>query len=365
MKISVMAGRYALSGVPLAQMRFSRALAARGHEVDFVIGMVNAGSEAPVLQGVRTLVLGKARVSSTLPPLIRYFREQKPELVFTAGDHLNAIVLLAAILSGSKAKISCSSRVTPFDTYSNQLFSKGWILKWIIRLVMWRADALTCVSWGTVREYQKVFGSTRHVCVYNIIDDEPSRSRMKVSVSHDWLVRKQVPVLVAAGMLAPWKGYADLIHAMKVLYETRRVRLIILGDGPLRSELQALIEELNLVDVVCLMGYVENPLKYLVHADLFVHSAHVESLGNVLVEAMMCGCTVVSTDCPTGPREVLQDGRFGYLVPMRDPVAMASAIELALDNPIPQPLLLEAVEPFSENCVLEQHFKLLGIVGDP
>jgi len=161
--------------------------------------------------------------------------------------------------------------------------------------------------------------------------------------------------------LAPWKGFADLIRAMRELSRKRRARLVILGDGPLRAELEALIVELGLTDVVSLQGYVENPLKFFSRADVFVLSSHVEGLPNVLVEAMMCGCTPVSTDCPTGPREVLQDGKYGYLVPMRDPAAMASAIEQALDNPISKNLLDEAIRPFEEGAVIERHFEVLGL----
>ena len=136
---------------------------------------------------------------------------------------------------------------------------------------------------------------------------------------------------------------------------------MILGDGPLRTELEALIVELDLSKVVSLLGYVENPLKYFARADVFVLSSHVEGLPNVLVEAMMCGCTPVSTDCPTGPREVLQNGKYGYLVPMRDPVAMAAGIVQALDHPIPRDILAEAVRPFEESAVLGRHFDILGI----
>ena len=92
-------------------------------------------------------------------------------------------------------------------------------------------------------------------------------------------------------------------------------------------------------------------------------SSHVEGLPNVLVEAMMCGCTPVSTDCPTGPRELLQEGKYGYLVPMRNPVAMAYGIEKALDNPIPKNLLDEAVQPFEESAVLKRHFEILGLTS--
>jgi len=150
---------------------------------------------------------------------------------------------------------------------------------------------------------------------------------------------------------------------MKVLSQRRRARLIILGDGPLRSELEALIVELGLKDVVSLLGHVENPLKYFARADVFVLSSHVEGLPNVLVEAMMCGCTPVSTDCPTGPLEVLQNGKYGYLVPMRNPVVMATGIEQALDRPIQKNLLAEAIRPFEEDSVLERHFKVLGLTN--
>ena len=105
----------------------------------------------------------------------------------------------------------------------------------------------------------------------------------------------------------------------------------------------------------------ENPLKYYAQSDVFVLSSLVEGLPNVLVEAMMCGCTAVSTDCPTGPREVLRDGKFGYLVPVRDPEAMAAAIQKALDYPTPASLLAEAVSPFEVNTVIDRHFEVLGL----
>lgn len=363
MKICVVTPRFTIAGVPLAQLRFARALANEGHEVDLVIGQIELGYSLPEAPGVNVLVLNKRHVRGMFGPLRKYLKTAKPDVVFSAEDHLNVVVLLAAIASRSKAKISGSSRVTPFDTYSSVPFSKRWVLKQLMRAVMWRADALTCVSKDMVEQYRRVFDSPPHVCVYNIVDDPRSRLKAEEPVEHDWLLRKDCPVLVAAGRLAPWKGFADLIRAMKVLSAKRGVRLLILGDGPLRSELEALIVELGLEDVVGLLGYVANPLKFFARADAFVLSSHVEGLPNVLVEAMMCGCTPVSTDCPTGPREVLEDGKYGYLVPMRDPVAMAAGIEQALDSPIARDLLAEAVKPFEEGAVIKRHFEVLGLVG--
>lgn len=363
MKIWVLAARYAISGVPLAQLRFARALAAKGHDVHLLIGAVNPGYELPKTDGINIRVLNKQRVTGMLLPLVRYFRESRPDVVFSAGDHLNAITLLAALIAGSKAKISCSSRVTPFDTYSTVPFSKRWILKAVMRAVMPRADALTCVSKDMVAQYGHVFKSPPHICVYNIIADDAAYERMSEPVDEPWLVEKIDPVVVAAGSLVPWKGFSELIVAMKRLTETKAAKLLILGDGPLRNELQALIVRLNMGRTIKILGYVENPLKYFSRADVFVLSSHVEGLPNVLVEAMMCGCTPVSTDCPTGPREVLQGGRYGYLVPMRDPEAMATGIAKALDNPLPKSFLAEAVRPFEEQAVLERHFDLLSLAS--
>jgi len=358
-----MTARYALSGVPLAQLRFARALAGKGHEVEYLIGLVNAGSQAPVVPRVNVIDFGKARVLHLLFPLVRYFRQKKPDVVFTAGDHLNAVVLTAAMLSGSKAKISCSSRVTPFDTFSNQLFSKRWIHKWVMRLVMRRADALTCVSRDMVDQFRQVFPNSSHRCVYNIVDDAVSRQRMLEDVEEPWLADGGIHVIVAAGALEPWKGFGDLIRALSLIPIDLRPRLL-LGDGPLRRELLSLVDQVGLQSCVKLVGYVENPLKYFRNASAFVLPSHVEGLPNVLVEAMMCGCTPVATNCPTGPTEVLQGGRFGYLVPVGDTAAMANAIAKALKSPIAAHDLEEAVAPFSETKVLQQHFRILGYSGE-
>jgi glycosyltransferase involved in cell wall biosynthesis len=362
MKVCVVTPRYAISGVPLAQWRFARALAAQDHQVDLIIGRVDPHLEVPETPGVRVLALDRPNVRSMFLPLWRYLKREAPDVIFSAEDHLNALVLLIAILTGSKAKISGSCRVRPFDTYSNVPFTKRWLLKHLVRAVTWRADALTCVSEDMVHQYREIFRSPPHVRVYNIVDDLAARTKMAEPVDDPWLVSKQVPVLVAAGTLAPWKGFADLIRAVAELSRKgRAVRLLILGEGPLRGELEGLVAALGLGDRIRLPGYTDNPLKYFARADAFVLSSHVEGLPNVLVEAMMCGCTPVSTDCPTGPREVLQGGRYGYLVPVHDPIGLAAGIERALDAPIAREELAEAVRPFEEKTVIRHHFELLGL----
>ncbi|MDP9412583.1 MAG: glycosyltransferase [Pseudomonadota bacterium] len=357
-----MTPRYMVSGVALTQVKFARALAAAGHEVDLIIGRSDPGLKVPELEGVNLVVLGRRNVRAMLVPLWRYLRARKPEVVFTSEDHLNIIVLIGAILARSKAKISGSSRVTPFDTYSSVPLTKRWVLKQLMRALAWRADALTCVSSGMVDEYRQVFGPTRHTRVFNIVDDPASRAKMAEPLDDPWFADKEQPVIVAAGNLEPWKAFGDLVKAVAELHRRgRNVRLLILGDGSRRAELESLVAELNLGHAVRLPGNTDNPFKFFARADVFVLSSLVEGLGNVLVEAMLCGCTPVATDCPTGPRDILQGGRFGYLVPMRDPAGLADGIERALDHPTRKEQLEEAVRPFEATTILRRHFELLGL----
>lgn len=361
MKITVVTPVLSIAGVPLAQIRFARALARRGHQVTLLVGWIDPAFKMPDLGGVSVMEMGKRKVRNMFFPLCAHLRGCKPDVVFSAEDHLNSIVLAAALLTRSRARISCSSRVTPFDTYSGNPLDKRWVLKQLMRATMRRADALTCVSQDMVGQYQAVFDSPKHVCVYNIVDDQHSRARMLEPVEDEWFGDEARPLLVAAGRLAPWKGFDNLIEALCLGPAAAGARLLLLGDGPLRNALQAKVDALGLQDSVRLLGYVENPLKYFARARVFVLSSLVEGMPNVLVEAMMCGCTPVAADCPTGPRELLDGGRIGYLVAPQSPSALAAGIMGALQKPAGTADLLRAVMPFEETAVIARHFELLGL----
>lgn len=357
-KILVATARFTITGVPLAQARFAAALARAGHQVTYLVGHCPPDLELPDLPGVATAVLGSAQARAMLPGLWRHFRAEQPDVVFAAEDHLTCTVLCAAILAGSRAKISGSSRVPPFDTYSNRVLSKRWVLKQLMRGLAWRADALTCVSQDMVELYREWLPGLGHQCVYNIVDPAALSGRMAEPVNDPWFGDDRPPPIMAAGSLLPYKGYADLIRALALLPDER---LLILGEGPQRAELEALVAQLGLEQRVRLPGRAANPLKYFARARVYALSSHFEGMPNVLVEAMACGCTPAATDCPTGPRELLAGGRYGYLAAVGDPASLAAALRQALDRPIPPELLAEAIAPFAEDRVIRRHFELLGI----
>lgn len=363
MKITLFAGTFTLSGVPLAQLKLARAFSARGHQVELIYGNVIDKKNLPKSNKFKIINLKKKRVLFMLFDISRYLRKNNPDIVLSAGDHLNAIVLIAAILTNNKSKISCSSRVTPYDTYSSNFFSKRWILKIIMKLVMYRANILSCVSKDMVQQYKNIFANSRHLPIYNIVKDDHSKKLILEPLKNDeeiYFSKKKT--IITAGMLEPWKRQGDIIQAFNFFRDKNESTLIILGEGSEQKNLSKLIKRLNLENSVFLLGNVKNPLKYFSRADVFVLASSVEGLPNVLVEAMLCGCTPVSTNCPTGPNEVLQNGKYGYLCDVGDIMQISKNIQKAVDFPIPKQKLDEAITEFSEDKVVQKHLDLLKVI---
>ena len=155
------------------------------------------------------------------------------------------------------------------------------------------------------------------------------------------------------------KDFPTLLIAFSRLVKHRHARLIVLGKGPLLPELLALARKLGIPGHVDFPGFVENPYAYLARARLFVLSSRHEGIGNVLVEAMACGCPVVSTDCPFGPSEILEGGRWGELVPVGDPVALAEAMIRTMDAPPKRETLRNRASFFSLGRAVGRYEKLL------
>ncbi len=361
-KVCVLCSRFSRTGVPLAQIRLARALVSAGCDVDLIFGYIDVEENLENLEGVKIILWQCRRAMYMLPGLIKYIYQNKPDLIITAEDNTNAFLLLASILTRAKSKITASSRISPETVYSDKFFSRGWLLKKFVRSVMYRADVWSCVSKDLAEKYQLLFPEKKIEYIYNVIDDEMSRLRLRDDVQHPWFNERVSNICITAGTLHERKGLFYLIGAISLLDKKGiDVRLMILGDGPQEGELRELVNDLGLSGRVTFVGSVSNPLKYFSRAKVFVLSSLQEGMPNVLIESMLAGCTPVATDCPTGPREILANGRYGYLVPMRDSVALASGIESALSHPVPPEVLAEAVVPFRKEAVLAKLFQLLDI----
>ena len=232
MKIAIITPRFAFSGVPLAQIRLAQSLSNRGYVVDLLIGNIPNLKDLPTFNNINLINFKTNEGKEYVLALNKYFFQSKPDIVFSAEDHLNILVIIAHALTQSKAKLSCSSRVTPYDTFSNKILSKRWILKILYSLLHNRADVSSCVSYGMVEQYKKIFKNSRHQPIYNIIDPMLSKKLINEPIDDPDFNENELPIMIAAGTLAHWKGFDLLIKAVKILSSSYKFKLFILGDGP-------------------------------------------------------------------------------------------------------------------------------------
>jgi glycosyltransferase involved in cell wall biosynthesis len=202
-----------------------------------------------------------------------------------------------------------------------------------MRVLYKRTKAVVTVSKGVAEDLKSLgLNSKNFKVIYNPMDIADIKKKAKEDPKHEWLENKSQPILLGVGRLTYQKDFAMLIKAFSKICKNTDARLIILGEGEERKNLQKLVNKLGLQDHVDMPGFVDNPYAYMSKAEVFVLSSRYEGFGNVLVEAMACGTPVVSTNCPVGPSEILDKGKYGKLVPVGDVEAMEKAIIETLHN---------------------------------
>ncbi|WKT82986.1 MULTISPECIES: glycosyltransferase [unclassified Thermosynechococcus] len=310
--------------------------AARGYAVDLVLASAVGPYLKDVAPAVRVVDLRAGRVIKALWPLVRYLRRERPHAMLSAMNHANVVAILARRLAAARTRLVVSERTTISVEVAR---ARGLAARAVYALVPRlypKADGIVAVSRDAARDLERFArlpsGTVR--AIYNPFDLERIAQLAQEPVPHPWLQPGQVPVVVAIGRLTEEKNFTALLQAFAQLRARKEARLLILGEGELREELEQLSHALGLgPDALQMPGFVANPFAYLARAALFVLSSRWEGLPGVLIEAMACGTPVVSTDCPSGPREILEDGRWGRLVPVGDVAALARAMEEVLSTP--------------------------------
>lgn len=337
-------------------------LAARGANVSLVLGSATGPYLAGLHPSVQVLDLRSPNMLRSLPRLVRHLRQARPEVLFAAMSHANVVAALAHRWARSQARLVLSERVnlsSLFDAYRGPRMKLTGAL---MRLTYPWADCVVAVSEGVARDITRhvPVRPERVVTVYNPVVDERLLQGAAAVPAHPWLARPDRPVVLAAGRLIAQKDFATLLQAFATLRRGRAARLLILGEGELRAPLLSLARQLGIAADVDLPGFDTNPFAAMRAASVFVLSSRYEGLPGVLIQAMACGARVVSTDCPSGPHEVLEGGRWGRLVPVGDAAAMAAAMVAAMDDPLPPDVRARAAA-FSEAQAIEGYARALGL----
>lgn len=374
-------------GAQRVMVTLARESAKRGRRVDLVVGRAEGPFVERIGEGVNLIALessGEIRgrfaswradpgalealarpvlvplstsdMIGRIPALTRYLAEQAPDVMMSAKVHTNVAALLARRASGVDTRLVVSER----GDYGEKVdASRRW--RWrhiapLIRRLYPSADAIVSVSADLARRLPGYTGidPERIQALHNPVVSPALHRQAAEPADHPWFLDGGPPVILAAGRLEARKGFQDLIQAFARIAERRSLRLVIFGEGKLRPSLERQIAALGLAGKVALPGWCANIFAPMARAALFALPSHYEGLPGVLIQALACGCPVVATDCPTGPREILEDGRYGPLTPVGDVDALATAMMATLAAPPPRAWLRARGEDFSVDRAVDR-----------
>ncbi|MGB5324269.1 MAG: glycosyltransferase [Pseudomonadales bacterium] len=346
-------------GAERVMVNLAIAFCERGIGVDLVLLKAEGAYLKELPSGARVVDLKASRMLTGFVALAQYMRRERPPIMLAALSHANVTALLAALLSRSKVPVVVCEQSNATMDLDNNPGIKPKVVKVLMRWLYPRAYNIIAVSEGVADDLANLLGmsANRISVVHNSVPIDEISNRSNLPVTHPWFVDKSTPVVLAVGRLRPQKDYETLLRAFSIAIKERDLRLVILGEGELRSSLEALIEELGLAQAVALPGFTDNPYAYMRQADLFVLASRWEGLPMVLVEAMACGVPVISTDSPSGPAEILENGKWGRLVPVGDMNALARAMLDTLDDAGPP--TTERVMDFSIEKAADAYLSLL------
>lgn len=330
-----------LSGGGTARVMVTLAnnLALRHYKVDMVLINARGPNLDQLSPNIRVIDLNARRIISSIPRLANYLRKQRPSVLLSARDPANIAALLAVRWANVNTRIVVASHQTVSEANRHANGWRKYMLPIALRQLYPSANKVVAVSEGAATDLSKIarLPLEQIKVIYNPVVSRELLLSAEMPVEHPWFRAGQLPVILSVGRLVPAKDHDTLLRAFSLLVKRFESRLMILGEGPGRTRLQSLASELGVENSFSLPGYVTNPYAYMNKTAVFVLSSAWEALPTALIEAMACGIPVVSTNCPSGPFEILEGGKHGRLVPVGDVAALADALADALAGNVAPP----------------------------
>ena len=306
-----------------------------------------------------------------IPPIAAHLKAGRPAVLVSALPKSNINAVLAKYYSGTPTRVVVGAHIN-MSTQETDCYSSGKsklrYMRPLLQRCYRRADAVVAVSEGVAKDIVKYLDLDReHVtAIYNPIETREIEVLSHEPLKHPWFQQETVPIVLGVGRFVDQKDFPLLLRAFARLRQNRPARLVLLGGDESSSEqrehkrqLISLATQLGVQEDLDMPGFKVNPYPFLRKDSVFVLSSRYEGFGNVLVEALLCGCPVVSTNCPSGPAEILADGSYGMLVPVSDEHRLAEAIGETLDNPRDMAVLRARGEEFSIENAVERYRKVL------
>ena len=361
-RIALFYGRLGGGGAERVLVNLAQGFAERGFKADLVLAQAGGPHMWLVSPKVRMIDLGASGTLDNIPKLMNYLKKEQPEALISNLHYTNEIALLAKRLTKVSTKIIVSEQNHLSLEAGNETRVKYRFTPWTAKLLYPLADGIVAASQGVAQDLAKITGipQEKMKVIYNPAIPTDLKKKAKEPLDHAWFAPGEPPVIIGVGRLEQQKDFPTLIQAFARVRQVRPARLLILGWGPNRPQLEALITELDLENEVALLGHVDNPLPYMTRATVFVLSSKWEGFGNVVVEAMALGTPVISTNCPSGPSESLANGKYGFLTPIGDTEAMAEKILQVLSGQTKY-VAPEWLEQFKLENVTQKYLDVLDI----
>lgn len=348
-----------IGGAERMMLNIATGLSQRGHNVDLVLVEATGDFLKQIPNEIDIVDLSAGRVLTSFPGLVKYLRQSNPDVLLSTITPTNVIAVWATLVPGIDIKhVVRVARPESEAAKIQDNTKKEQLTAALARRSYAYADEIIAISEGVATDLRSnTFLEHIHV-IYNPVVTEQLKQQSAEPVSHPWF-SEDIPVVLGVGRLVDQKDFGTLIRAFASLRDQRNAKLVIYGDGEERSELELLVNELGIKEDVDLPGFTDNPYKYMANADIFVNSAKHEGFGNVIIEAMAAGTSIVATDCPGAPAELLGNGKFGRLVPVRNPEEMAKSIDELLEDPTDPALLHDRAEGFSLETAIDKYNAVL------
>ncbi len=351
---------FGVGGAERVMLQLARGFIDLGYPVDLVMGRADGPLRSEVHPRARIIDLDAGSPLTMFVKLIHYLRTERPISLLSPFEVTSVIAIIAKRISRVSTRVII--RISVHISKNKRTNWKKIVEKLVLSSVYPLADGIVTVSRGAAQDLSIYTGiSPARIRVINnpVISDELLQAAQQ-SVQHPFFNVDHVPVILGVGRLTEQKDFPTLIRAFDILRKRIPARLVILGDGEERPALENLIRSAGLQDMVDLFGFELNPFAFMKKTSVFVLSSKWEGLPGVLIQALACDCPVVSTDCLSGPSEILKHGQYGHLVPVGDAEAIASAIELVLGGDVRHPPK-SWLEQYHIDSVIPQYKDLLGI----
>jgi len=339
-----------------------------GYEIDLILAKKRGQYLQQLSHNINLVDKKDKKVFLSVNSIGKYMKDTTPKVLISANERINIVALLAKKIYKAQTKVIITIHINNTKQIRNEnrgffIYVYRKLIIFIARLTYKWADHVVTVSQGVAADAAKIFKipPSKIKVIHNPIVTGNIEYKMKLPVDHPWLKPEEKQVILGIGRLVNQKDFYTLLSSFALVKKSMPgAKLIILGEGPQREKLEEKILALGLKEHVAMPGFVDNPYNYLYNASVFVLSSAWEGFGNVLVEAMATGTPVVSTDCPSGPAEILCDGKYGPLVSPGDIKGLATAIVKILENPPSSEQLKRRANDFTVEKAAEEYMKIIN-----